>query len=147
MTQITICPRTEHDTYSYVLPLFHLAAFRSTVATCRKEMTCQCSWYYLLPVPFANPPCLFQFVSFLPEGPRRRPEGGEWEPNKILSQEPDLCPLFKTPSKNTWSKVMKNTNQQDRNDPYKVTKPVEEEWDKTDTRLAKYGQNSERVSG
>jgi hypothetical protein len=42
---------------------------------------------------------------------------------------------------------MKNTNQQDRNDPYKVTKPVEEEWDKTDTRLAKYGQNSERVSG
>jgi hypothetical protein len=26
--------------------------------------------------------------------------GGEWEPNKILSQEPDLCPMFKTPSKN-----------------------------------------------
>jgi hypothetical protein len=41
---------------------------------------------------------------------------------------------------------MKNTNQQDRNDPYKVTKQAEKEWDETDTRLAKYGQNSERIS-
>jgi hypothetical protein len=27
--------------------------------------------------------------------------GGEWKPNKILSQESDLCPTFKTSSKNT----------------------------------------------
>jgi hypothetical protein len=38
---------------------------------------------------------------------------------------------------------MKNTNQQERNDPHKVTKLEEEEWDQTNTRLAKYGQNSE----
>jgi hypothetical protein len=25
--------------------------------------------------------------------------GGEWEPNKILSQELDICPMFKIPSK------------------------------------------------
>jgi hypothetical protein len=41
---------------------------------------------------------------------------------------------------------MKNTNQQERNDPHKVTKPEEEEWDQTNTQLAKYGQNSERTS-
>jgi hypothetical protein len=37
---------------------------------------------------------------------------------------------------------MKNTNQHDKNDPNKVKKPVKEEWDQTDTRLAKYGQKS-----
>jgi hypothetical protein len=42
--------------------------------------------------------------------------------------------------------VIKNTNQQDRNDHHKVMKPAEEEWDQTNTRLAKYGQNSERTS-
>jgi hypothetical protein len=36
-----------------------------------------------------------------------------------------------------------NTNQQDKNDPHKITKLAEEEWNQTDTRLAKYGQNSE----
>jgi hypothetical protein len=41
---------------------------------------------------------------------------------------------------------MKNTNQWDRNDPHKVTKPAEEEWYQTDTRLVKYDQNSERTS-
>jgi hypothetical protein len=41
---------------------------------------------------------------------------------------------------------MKNTKQQDRNDPHKDTKLVKEEWDQTDTLLAKYGQNSERSS-
>jgi hypothetical protein len=30
------------------------------------------------------------------------------------------------------------TNQQDRNDPNKITKLAEEEWDQTNTRLAKY---------
>jgi hypothetical protein len=38
---------------------------------------------------------------------------------------------------------MKNSNQHDRNDPHKVTKLVEKEWDQTNTQLAKYGQNSE----
>jgi hypothetical protein len=41
-------------------------------------------------------------------GDRRR---GEWEPNKILSQEPYLCPTFKIPSKNSKKRVMKNTDQ------------------------------------
>jgi hypothetical protein len=41
---------------------------------------------------------------------------------------------------------MKNTNQQDKNDPHKVMKLAKEEWDQTDTRLAKYSQNSERTS-
>jgi hypothetical protein len=41
---------------------------------------------------------------------------------------------------------MKNTNQLDRNDPHKVSKLVEEEWDQTDTWLAKYGWNSEQMS-
>jgi hypothetical protein len=59
---------------------------------------------------------------------------------KFLSQETGLCLTFITPSKNPWKKVMKNTNQQNRNDPYKVMKLAEEEWDQTDTCLAKYGQ-------
>jgi hypothetical protein len=32
-------------------------------------------------------------------GGDRRWGGGEREPNKIISQEPGLCPLFKMPSK------------------------------------------------
>jgi hypothetical protein len=35
--------------------------------------------------------------------------------------------MFKTSSKNPLNKVMKNTNQQDINDPYNVTKPAKEE--------------------
>jgi hypothetical protein len=38
---------------------------------------------------------------------------------------------------------MKNTNQQDRNDSYKVMKLAEEEWDQTDTQLAKHDQIGE----
>jgi hypothetical protein len=51
------------------------------------------------------------------------------------------------PKQKPWNKVIKNTNQQDKNVPHKVMKPAEEGWDQTDTRLAKYGQNSERTSG
>jgi hypothetical protein len=40
-----------------------------------------------------------------------------------------------------------NTNQLDRNDPLKVTKLAEEEWDQTDSRFTKYGQNNEWTSG
>jgi hypothetical protein len=40
---------------------------------------------------------------------------------------------------------MKNTNHQDRNYPHKITKLGEEEWDQTDTQLAKYDQNSEQT--
>jgi hypothetical protein len=32
-------------------------------------------------------------------GGDRRGGGGEWEHNKILSEEPNLCPTLKTPSK------------------------------------------------
>jgi hypothetical protein len=38
---------------------------------------------------------------------------------------------------------MKNTNQNDRNDPHKVMKLAEEELNQMETRLAKYDQNSE----
>jgi hypothetical protein len=38
---------------------------------------------------------------------------------------------------------MKNTNQNDRNDPHKVMKLAKEELNQMETRLAKYGQNSE----
>jgi hypothetical protein len=48
---------------------------------------------------------------------------------------------------NPGKKVMKNTHQPDINDPHKVMKPAEEEWDQMDTRLVKYGQNSEWTSG
>jgi hypothetical protein len=40
---------------------------------------------------------------------------------------------------------MKNTNQQDRDDPHKIMKLAEEEWDQTDTQLAKYIQNHEET--
>jgi hypothetical protein len=36
-----------------------------------------------------------------------------------------------------------HTNQQHRNDPLEDMNAVEKEWDQLDTRLAKYGQNSE----
>jgi hypothetical protein len=51
------------------------------------------------------------------------------------------------PKKKYGEKVMKNTSQLDRNDAHKVKKPAEEEWDQTDTQLAKYSQNNERTSG
>jgi hypothetical protein len=35
--------------------------------------------------------------------------------------------------------MMKNTNQQDINDPHKVMRLAEEEWDQIDTWLSKYG--------
>jgi hypothetical protein len=40
---------------------------------------------------------------------------------------------------------MKNTNQQDRIDPDKITKLAKKEWDQMNIRLAKYGQNHERM--
>jgi hypothetical protein len=43
--------------------------------------------------------------------------------------------------------VIKNTNQEDINDPHKIMNIEKEEWDQTDTRLAKYDQNSEQTSG
>jgi hypothetical protein len=54
--------------------------------------------------------------------------------------------MLKTLSKNPWKKVTKNTNQQDRNDPHRIMKLAKEEWNQTDTQLAKYSQNSEWMS-
>jgi hypothetical protein len=39
-----------------------------------------------------------------------------------------------------------HTNQQRTKDPLKVTNAAKKEWDQLDTRLAKYGQNSEQIS-
>jgi hypothetical protein len=38
------------------------------------------------------------------------------------------------------------TKQQEQNDPNKITKPMEEEWDQSDLRLRNYAQNSDRMS-
>jgi hypothetical protein len=47
-------------------------------------------------------------IALIPiERSRRRPEGAEQEPNKILSQEPGLSPMFNTLSKNPRNKVIK----------------------------------------
>ncbi len=76
---------------------------------------------------------------------RRRSEGGEWEPIKILMQE-----LAYVPSSNPKAKTLQegdeHTNQQHRNYPLKVMNTAEKELDQLDTLLAKYDQNSERTS-
>jgi hypothetical protein len=51
------------------------------------------------------------------------------------------------PKKKPLEESDENTNQRDKNDPHKIMKLAEEEWNQTDTRLAKYGQNSERMAG
>jgi hypothetical protein len=68
---------------------------------------------------------------------RRRPEGGEWEPIKILMQELDYVPSL-NPKAKTLRKSDEHTNKQHRNDPLKVMNAVEKEWDQLDTRLARY---------
>ena len=75
----------------------------------------------------------------------RRPEGGEREPNQILSQEPAYVPTSK-PQSNFLQEGDENTNQQDGNDPHNVTNAAEKEWNQSDPRLGRYGQNSEQVS-
>jgi hypothetical protein len=73
--------------------------------------------------------------------------GGEWEPNKISFTRNQSMTHVQDPKQKPLMESDEKTNQQDRNNAHKVTKLVEEEWDQTDTRLAKYGQNSERTSG
>jgi hypothetical protein len=66
---------------------------------------------------------------------RRRPEGGEWEPIKILMQELTYVPSS-IPKAKTLQESDEHTNQQYGNDPLKVINTVEKEWDQLDTRLA-----------
>jgi hypothetical protein len=72
----------------------------------------------------------------------KRPEGGERELKQILLQE-----LAYAPSSNPKAKTLQegdeHTNQPCRNDPLKVTNVAEKEYDQLNTRLARYGQNSE----
>jgi hypothetical protein len=81
---------------------------------------------------------------FYLEHRRRRPEGGEWEPIKILMQE-----LAYVPSSNPKAKTLQESdehnNQQHRNDLIKVMNATVKEWDQLDTRLARYDQNSEQT--
>jgi hypothetical protein len=62
-----------------------------------------------------------------------------------------LQELAYVPSSNHKAKTLQegdeHTNQHCRNDPLDVTNAAEKEWDQLGTRLAKYGQNSERTSG
>jgi hypothetical protein len=67
----------------------------------------------------------------------RRPEGGEREPNQILSQESTYV-ASSNPKGKTLEESDEYTNQQCRNDPLKVTNTTEKEWDQLNTRLAKY---------
>jgi hypothetical protein len=50
-----------------VLQEFHPDAFHSIVVACKKECSCQCSLFSLLPFTFAYLTFLSQFLSFFPE--------------------------------------------------------------------------------
>jgi hypothetical protein len=63
---------------------------------------------------------------------------------KFFHKNPTYVPSSKLQT-NPLNVSDENTNLQDTNDSYKVTKPAEEEWDQTDTRLAKYGKDSQRT--
>jgi hypothetical protein len=54
---------------------------------------------------------------------------------------------LQTPKAKTLQEGDEHTNQQCRNDPLKVMNTMKKEWNQLDTRLAKYGQNSEQTSG
>jgi hypothetical protein len=54
---------------------------------------------------------------------------------------------LQTPKAKTLQEGDEHTNQQCRNDPLKVMNTTKKEWNQLDTRLAKYGQNSEQTSG
>jgi hypothetical protein len=68
----------------------------------------------------------------IPEGPSRRPEGVNGSLIKFFHKNPGYVPHSKPEQK-----PLKESNE----------KLKEEEWDETDTRLAKYGQNNEHTSG
>jgi hypothetical protein len=79
------------------------------------------------------------------EGSRRRLKGGgegEQKPNKFFHKKSDYVSCSKSLKESDES-----TNQHDRNDPHKIIKSAKKEWDQTNTRLAKYDQNSKRTSG
>jgi hypothetical protein len=70
---------------------------------------------------------------------------GEREPNQILVQEP-VYVLSSNLKAKTLQEGDEHTNQQRRNDFLGVINATEKECDQLDTRLAKYGKNSERTS-
>jgi hypothetical protein len=65
--------------------------------------------------------------------------------NQILLQEPAYVPSS-NPKAKTIKEGDEHTNQQHINNPLEVMNVAEKEWDQLDTRLVKYGQNSERTS-
>jgi hypothetical protein len=69
---------------------------------------------------------------------------GEWEPIKILMQEPAYVPSS-NPKVKTLQESDEHTNQQHRNDPLKDMNAAEKECDQLDARLARYDQNSEQM--
>jgi hypothetical protein len=84
------------------------------------------------------------YYNFNLKDQRRRPEGGEWEPIKILMQG-----LAYVPSSNPKAKTLQESdehiNQQHINDPLKIMNAAEKEWDQLDTQLARYDQNSKQA--
>jgi hypothetical protein len=62
--------------------------------------------------------------------------------NQILLQEPAYVPSS-NPKAKTIQEGDEHTNQQHINNPLEVMNVAEKEWDQLDTRLVKYGQNSE----
>jgi hypothetical protein len=53
--------------------------------------------------------------------------------------------LSLNPKAKTLQESGEHTDQQHRNDPLKVMNAAEKEWDKLDTRLARYDKNSEQM--
>jgi hypothetical protein len=58
---------------------------------------------------------------------RRQPEGGEWEPIKILKQELAYVQSL-NPKAKTLQESDEHTNQQQRNYPLNVMNAAEKEW-------------------
>jgi hypothetical protein len=71
----------------------------------------------------------------------RRPKGGERKLNQILFQEPAYVPSLNSNAKSL-QEGDKYTNQYHRDDPLEVTNAAEKEYDRLDTQLARYEQNS-----
>jgi hypothetical protein len=70
---------------------------------------------------------------------------GEWEPIKIPLR--NLAYILNLKPQSIFLKEGdENTNQWDRNDPHKDMNAAEKEWDQSNPRLGRYGQNSEQVS-
>jgi hypothetical protein len=78
------------------------------------------------------------------EGPRGRPKGGERKLNEKSFQELAYVPKLKLRATSVLEGD-ESTFQQQKNDPNKIMKLAEEEWDQPDLRLTNYAQNNHQT--